>query len=291
MGRLVLLVFTLILMGCQSHLAVKMDKAKLIVDMKGYSEKDKKRKSAFKIYEDFTKHFFIVKDEKILYEDLKFVEVLDAGTGETNEYSLHILDANNYRKTITFNSDVTTFPKYGCGTAVVMAMTSYDFSSYKKENGFNIFISRVQGFYPDPQKRLFLFENDSEKIEELLFFNLKRAYYFSDDSGVRERHVVVLFKKENKYGIAGKIKIVQEEKKTKYSFERSATLSTFDNVTALNGLLLVQKNSLVGYYGMTKIKYSSLEPFVHGLARFTFANGKSGYIDSIGKEYYEEERL
>jgi hypothetical protein len=289
MGRLVLFVFTLILMGCQSHLVVKMDKAKLIVNMKGYSKKDKKEKSAFKIYEDLTKHFFIVKDEKIIYEDLKFVKVLDAGAGETNEYSLQILDEKNHRRTIRFNSNVTTFPKYGCGTAAVMAMTSYDFSSDKKENSFNVFISRVQGFDSDPQKRLVLLENDSEKIDELLFFNLKTRYRFGDDSGVRERCVDIFFKKDKKYGIAGKIKIVEEKKKTKYSFERSATFNTFDEVTSLNGVfLLVQKNSLVGYYGVTKIKYSSLEPYVHGLARFTLPSGKSGFIDGMGREYFDK---
>ena len=286
MKTITLFVLLLILTGCQSHLDVKMDKAKLIVDMKGYSKKDKKRKSAFKIYKDSNKHFFILKDDKIFYEDLKFVKVLNTGAGETNEYELQILDKNNHRKKITFKSDVTTFPMYGCGTADIMSTTSYHFSSYKKINGFNIFVNKVKGFNSAPQKSLALFENEKKKIEKLFFSNLKTEYSFSDSSGFRERYVLVLFQQDEKYGIAGKIKIVNEENKTKYSFKRSDTLKIFDKLVSVNGLLLVQSNSLVGYYGLSKIKYSSLEPFVYGLARFTLPNGTVGFLDRRGKEYF-----
>ncbi|MCP4441778.1 MAG: hypothetical protein GY810_22965 [Aureispira sp.] len=66
------------------------------------------------------------------------------------------------------------------------------------------------------------------------------------------------------------------------------TINYYKEVVGVNHLLKVKKNGLWGYYGITKKpKYKKLEPFHHTLARFELKNGKTGYIDTQGNEYYK----
>ena len=48
----------------------------------------------------------------------------------------------------------------------------------------------------------------------------------------------------------------------------------------------VKKDNLWGYFKTSELKYKKLAPFVYNLARFELANGKKGYIDLKGTEYF-----
>ncbi len=48
-----------------------------------------------------------------------------------------------------------------------------------------------------------------------------------------------------------------------------------------------KKNGLVGYVNITPVKYKSLGAFDKTLSRFELPDGRKGYIDKRGKEYYD----
>jgi hypothetical protein len=273
------LLVVLTFLGCESHMNIKMDESKLIRDVKGY--KDAKYKSIFKVYEDSRKDFFIVKDKKIIYKNLKFVSFLYDKFSARNEYSLQILDKDNNRKIIKIHSDVLQAPKYGCGTAAVMANTSYHFLSLKELNGFSIFIDYVTGFGVMSEKTTISLK-DVSHIDTVLFPNLKSSYIVNSDSDMNSLSWLLFFKKGEKTGILGVINVHEK----KFKFEKLSKLITYDKISITNGILL-EKGSLMGYFNITEVKYSSLEPFIYNLAHFTLPNGKVGYIDRKGNEYYD----
>jgi len=51
--------------------------------------------------------------------------------------------------------------------------------------------------------------------------------------------------------------------------------------------LKVQCNGLFGYFEKTEIKYKKLNPFKYNLASFELPDGREGYIDKLGNEYYK----
>jgi len=51
--------------------------------------------------------------------------------------------------------------------------------------------------------------------------------------------------------------------------------------------LKVGCNGLFGYFEKTEIKYKKLKPFEYNLASFELLNGRKGYIDRQGNEYYK----
>jgi len=66
--------------------------------------------------------------------------------------------------------------------------------------------------------------------------------------------------------------------------------------SAANGFAypIVEQQGRFGYLGpdgrlLTKIKYAAAEPFVGEVAHVTTATGQVGYIDSAGREFFEEE--
>ncbi|HEX8428111.1 WG repeat-containing protein [Hymenobacter sp.] len=65
--------------------------------------------------------------------------------------------------------------------------------------------------------------------------------------------------------------------------------------TAANGCAypIVEQAGRFGYLDtegklLTKVQYTAAEPFIEDVARVTTPEGKTGYIDSRGKEYWEE---
>lgn len=59
----------------------------------------------------------------------------------------------------------------------------------------------------------------------------------------------------------------------------------FDTVDISN--LKVTCNRLYGYFEKTKIKYKSLDDFNYNLAQFELSDGRKGYVDQMGNEYFK----
>lgn len=77
------------------------------------------------------------------------------------------------------------------------------------------------------------------------------------------------------------------EKNQQFSIFNDPTATSYDAITLERGILKTQKNGLVGVYGVCSPKYKSIGGFQHYLAVVELPNGKKGYIDNTGKEYFE----
>ena len=77
------------------------------------------------------------------------------------------------------------------------------------------------------------------------------------------------------------------EKDGKKAIFYNNELSFFDEIIYDNGIFKIKKNGLFGYYKITHPKYIQLNGFSFGLAKFKLENGKTGFIDNDGNEYYD----
>ena len=111
-------------------------------------------------------------------------------------------------------------------------------------------------------------------IKSIYFHNNERKINFTENTFVFNATKVfpqaIIVEKDNRKGI-----LYQGE------------LTFFDEIIYDNGIFKVKQNGLFGYYKITQPKYKELNGFSFGLAQFKLENGKSGYIDNNGKEYYD----
>ena len=82
------------------------------------------------------------------------------------------------------------------------------------------------------------------------------------------------------------------EKDSKYTIYDNDTQFIYDAVELRNHLykklVLIKKGGLSNYYHISsKVKYKRLDDFYFHLAYFELPNGKSGYLDIYGNEYFK----
>lgn len=78
------------------------------------------------------------------------------------------------------------------------------------------------------------------------------------------------------------------EKESKKAILCNGILRYFDEIfETKNWITKVRIDNKVGFYNLTQIKYKEIENYVFGLARFIEPNGRKGYVDINGKEYYD----
>jgi len=79
------------------------------------------------------------------------------------------------------------------------------------------------------------------------------------------------------------------EQNNKIIIRDNKSTEFYDEIDLSNPFRLkIKKNGLFGYYGITKEnKYKKLEQYVFNLAHFELENGKCGFIDNNGNEYYK----
>ena len=73
----------------------------------------------------------------------------------------------------------------------------------------------------------------------------------------------------------------------KYYFLKDSDHAAYDQVEYDMGRLLVKQNNLIGIYGFLPVKYVDLGAFNYRLARFELPDGRTGYVDDTGKEYFD----
>ena len=274
-----ILLFSMIFLGCQSI----FHQGKLVKEYKGYN--DSNRETAFKVYKD-NNLFYIIQNNEVIYKNLKFVKLLDANTSNHHLFHIQVLDEKNRKKVLTLKSKLTYSPNLACGTGV----QGYTLKSKKNDNGFLVEIE-AKSFMTKRKTVKFVDINSSRKIDELLFINLKKKYSFSSLANFSKKiHIptyTLIGKINGKYKIIGKIENSWRINKGQPIFKEFKNNTLYDNITNAKGLLLLKKNNLVGYYRLTDIKYLSLEPFDNYLAKFKLPDGREGYVDIGGHEYYK----
>jgi len=111
-------------------------------------------------------------------------------------------------------------------------------------------------------------------IDKINFLNKEKKIEFDGNS------FIFNYTKVFPYAI-----IIQKGKQQGVLFENN--LKYYDEVTYDSGLLKVKIDNQIGYYEITDVKYKELEGFIFGLAKFKTFDGRTGYVDSNGNEYYD----
>ena len=284
-----LLLSTIVLslfLGCTQPTSLEIKKDKLIHTIEGEYD-EPKTPTVYRVYQDSKQRFYIWKNRKALYRDLKFVQPLDVNSSNLYTYQLQVLDKNNKKKILTLNSKVKAYRNYPCGVGARNMM----FSSKKMNNGFFLTLTSEETLGVDTKLEFSEIIAHTKNTDALLFANLKSSYKFNTmDSFFRKiklQEYIIIDKTDEKYKLLGKIKFIWEKKK--YQFEKFDNSTLYENISNIHDVLVLQKDSLVGYYTVSDIKYKSLEPFDLYLARFELPNGRKGYIDTKGNEYFDKE--
>ena len=278
------ILFIFLFLGCQSGISVVKDSDRLIRDV--YGEKYVK---VYSIYRNSDKRFYILQNGKVIHKDLKFIKILDKHSSDTS-HNHQVIDEQNHKKTLIVDSDIKFHRRMMCGTAFLMA-NHYWFKSKREPTGdFLVSIEMMQGNIPDTKKIKTVSLKDTKDMDEILFVNMKNIYDFGDFSNygkkVATSPYTLIYKKGKKFGILGKLKYAHDKNQS-FILTKTKSEELYDNISSVNGVLLVKRNGLLGYYEVTEVKYKSLEPFDIYLARFELPDGRKGYVDIEGNEYFD----
>ena len=218
--------------------------------------------------EDDKETFAIKNKKKILFKNLKFVSRINS------EY-YQVLDENNTLFYIDINGKKRKKTKIvidgGCGVGP-------NFACEIKDNGKEYMIMRETTFPFSDEKPI-----SNEIIGTIDKVGIKKIYFNNDSTTIKYDEI------DANRGYAKRYpQTVIVEKNNQKGIFNNKVLTFYDEIIE-NGywLFKVKLNGKIGYHGVTQIKYMSLEDFVFQLAKFKLANGKTGYVDTDGKEYYD----
>lgn len=77
------------------------------------------------------------------------------------------------------------------------------------------------------------------------------------------------------------------EKENQKGIFYNGILLWFEDVLYQNGLFKVRQNGGYGFYAVTPYHYQDISDFKFYLARFEMKDGRSGYVDTEGHEYFD----
>ncbi|AZA47630.1 hypothetical protein EG346_05255 [Chryseobacterium carnipullorum] len=102
--------------------------------------------------------------------------------------------------------------------------------------------------------------------------------YSDDELYAPLKYSYVIAEVENKYGVWD-----FKDKKAILPFE-------YDKIISYQKYLLLEKNGLVTFYPNvgTEPKYKNLESYIGAFTRFETPDGRKGWIDRKGKEYFDQ---
>ena len=99
---------------------------------------------------------------------------------------------------------------------------------------------------------------------------------------------MLYYQKGKYYGFLGNIVMKGTKKSLIYNLKKSNDKKLYDAlVFEEDSKIRLQYRGLWGYHNLTKIKYKTIGEFDGSLARFELPNGKKGYVDLKGNEYYD----
>ena len=109
----------------------------------------------------------------------------------------------------------------------------------------------------------------NDNFDRIYFVNKKQDINYSDNDLYLD---YILFDKLDKHGILSKGKT-----------------SIYYAIIIREPYLKIQKSRLFNYYHISpEVKYKRLDNYIFDLAYFELENGKTGYVDIDGNEYYKE---
>ena len=209
--------------------------------------------------------FLLKKNNKIKYKKLKFVLPIWG--------YLQVLDENN----IKFYIDKVGRKKNKTKIHLSLCGTVPNYTCEIKTENEKFIITKDETFYDYENKKPFEIVDSIKKegIDKIYFTNKSQKIEYDENDFV--------FNMIKTFPYA-----VIVEKGTKKGILCNGNLSFYDEIFETNNWVTkVRIDNKVGFYNLTEIKYLELGEYNFGLARFKQQNGKKGYVDMNGKEYYD----
>ena len=215
-------------------------------------------------------HYYFVDDkDSIVYDNLKFAREI------MKKYQ--VLDDQNkmfYIDESLVKSDNTHIIYSICGN-----YDTYTVNIEEDENYFVAAQTSIDKRYEDSTiVYKFTFDSIPKTLVDSAFFLNKKMeftydkgiYYFGRNDKNRINYKRIIVKKEDKYGF----------------WDNHEVTELFDEIT-MSSYFKLKKIGLWGYESITDIQYTVLEDFEYYLARFKYKDGRTGFIDKEGKEYFD----
>lgn len=209
--------------------------------------------------------FTIKKGNRIIWEKLKFIY-------PTYGSYLQVLDKKN--SYFYINSKGKKVKKVNISLELCGTVPHYSYEIIETDEKYILTEDETFYDYENLEPPVAIDSINKSNIKKIHFHNNEQKISFTENTFIFNATKVfpqaIILEKENRKGIL-----------------YQGDLTFFDEVLYDNGIFKVKQNGLFGYYKITQPKYKELNGFSFGLAKFKLENGKSGYIDKDGKEYYD----
>lgn len=206
----------------------------------------------------------IKKGNRIIWNKLKFVYPTFGYLQVLDKKNLYFYIDEKGKKSRNISINVST-----CGT-----VPHYTYEIIETANKY--ILTKDETFYDHEnlEKPVMVDSISKIGIDKIYFYNNERKINFTENTFIfnatKVFPQVLIIEKDNKKGIF-------------YEGE----LTFYDDVKYEDGIFKVKQNNLEGYYKLTQIRYKKLDGFSSGLTKFELENGKTGFIDKDGNEYYD----
>jgi len=266
-----------------------------IVEERLHRDHDKQKKSDklithvnfYKAYQRKDGKYYIVQKSKVLYDDLKYFHILHR---DSNGTAIQIIDSHNRAKKIFIVADEPQHPMdyipLICGNGVI----THHVSVVDKGKTLDVEVvfhwTDEEQYQKDVNKTHRVVRISKNQADKVFFKEHKNQITF--DENYNNPQPMLYYQKGMKYGFLGNIVVKRTKKSVEYSLKKSKDKKLYDALVFENySKIRLKCHSLSGYHNLTKIKYKSIGKFDKNLARFELLNGKKGYVDLKGVEYYD----
>ncbi len=266
-----------LLLGCASTLPKSSDTAV-------YKSKN------FQIYKTEYKSYYVMQEGERIYSNLKYATPYMAG--------IVVLDSHNKQKFLKIKQRVVNTqdeegPLLLCGNSE----NTHLLTVQRKAGHLNIMAKVVSSYNQKRQlqKNTLIVSIPLSKADKIFFVNNRLELELEGDA---ISSLYLYFQKGKQFGFLGKIKSTYKNGHFNYMFTKSTHRDLYDDMHSYSsGDMFLKKDALVGYYfrhenRMIPIKYKVLQSFYDNtngiLSRFELPDGRKGYVDTKGNEYYDE---
>lgn len=250
----------LILIAHSPNSIAQLDRNANIVQQFSFGEE-------FEVFKNIKKNTFFITDENknIIIKKLKYCERL-------NQSYIQAINKKNVPIYYNDKLEIIEKPKYVGITVCGNGDINHKLDIVNKQGKYLINLTTIQSFEKTDSIKSVLDSINDYEINNIYFVNKKRTYKYIDNTmSDFEYPKFVIFEKGEKYGI----------------LDQGVTY-IFDQVIINLQYVKIKNNNLWNYYHISPIpKFKRLDSFVFGLAYFELPNGKIGYIDKQGTEYYK----
>ena len=213
-----------------------------------------------------SKKYFIKKENKTVFGEIKYVQNLFG-------MYLQILDKNNTVFYLNTKGKKDTNLKINlglCGT-----VPNYTYKVEESDKQFILTSNETFYDYGDKIPAIKIDSINKLQADKIYFSNNLNSISFT------ENDFIFSFTKTFPYAL-----IV--EKGNSKGILWNTKLSFYDEVIYdSQGIFKIKIDGKYGYFNITEINYKEIESFHYGLARFKTIDGKMGYVDINGKEYFD----